>query len=128
MVPQRFVKLEALPFTPSGKIDRRALPEPGEADRRTEYVAPRTPLEEGLAQIWQDLLGVERVGVHDDFFALGGHSLLATQAVIRIRSAFVEIPLHSLFNAPTVAGLAEAIVQTELEAEGASVPSGGAAA
>jgi hypothetical protein len=128
MVPQRFARLDALPFTPSGKIDRRALPDPGESDRAVEYVAPRTPLEEGLAEIWQELLGVERVGVNDDFFALGGHSLLATQAVIRIRNAFAEIPLHSLFNAPTVAGLAEAIVNAELEAGEASVPSGGAAA
>jgi acyl carrier protein len=127
MVPPRFAKLDAFPFTPSGKIDRRALPDPGESERTVEFVAPRTPLEEGLAQIWQELLGVERVGVNDDFFALGGHSLLATQAVIRIRSALAEIPLHSLFNAPTVAGLANAIEQAELEA-GESVPSGGAAA
>ena len=127
MVPPRFAKLDAFPFTPSGKIDRRALPDPGESERTVEFVAPRTPLEEGLAQIWQELLGVERVGVNDDFFALGGHSLLATQAVIRIRSALAEIPLHSLFNAPTVAGLANAIEQAELEA-GEPLPSGGAAA
>ena len=76
-----------------------------------EYVAPRTPLEEEIARIWQELLGVERVGVHDDFFTLGGHSLLATQAVIRIRNAVADIPLQSLFNAPTVAALAEAIVE-----------------
>jgi hypothetical protein len=127
MVPARFVRLDALPFTPSGKIDRRALPEPGESER-AEYVAPRTPLEEGLAKIWEDLLGVERVGVNDDFFALGGHSLLATQAIIRIRSAYAEIPLHSLFDSPTVAGLADAIVQTELDREAAAVASGGAPA
>ncbi len=119
MVPARFVALDALPLTPSGKIDRRSLPDPGD-DTEAEYVAPRTPLEEALAAIWQDLLGVERVGVHDDFFALGGHSLLATQAVIRIRSAIGDVPLHSLFNAPTVATLAEAIVAAERESEQAA--------
>jgi amino acid adenylation domain-containing protein len=114
MVPTRFLALDALPLTPSGKVDRRALPEPTD-EPVAEYVAPRTPLEETLAAIWQDLLGVERVGVHDDFFALGGHSLLATQAVIRIRSTIGDVPLHSLFNAPTVAALAEAIVAADLE-------------
>ena len=109
MVPARFVRMDALPLTPSGKIDRRSLPDPGEVERAVEYVAPRTPLEEELARIWQELLGVERVGVYDDFFALGGHSLLATQAVIRIRNAVADVPLHSLFNAPTVAALAEVI-------------------
>ncbi len=108
MVPARFVPLDALPLTANGKIDRRALPDPGVVTG-VEYVAPRTPLEQALAAIWQELLGVERVGVYDDFFALGGHSLLATQAVIRIRSTIGNVPLHSLFNAPTVAALAEAI-------------------
>ena len=116
MVPAKFVELEALPFTASGKIDRRALPEPASLESVVEYVAPRTALELELAQIWSELLGIERVGVNDDFFALGGHSLLATQAVIRIRNAIADIPLHSLFNAPTVSALAEAIVDAELEA------------
>jgi amino acid adenylation domain-containing protein len=116
MVPARFVRMDALPLTPSGKVDRRSLPDPGEVERAVEYVAPRTPLEEELARIWQELLGIERVGVYDDFFALGGHSLLATQAVIRIRNAVADIPLHSLFNAPTVASLAEAILDAELTA------------
>ena len=119
MVPARFVELDALPLTPSGKIDRRALPDPAEVERVVEFVAPRTPLEEKLAGIWGELLGIERVGVHDDFFALGGHSLLATQAVIRIRNTITDIPLHSLFNAPTVSALAEAIVDSELESAGA---------
>jgi amino acid adenylation domain-containing protein len=118
MIPARFVRLHALPLTASGKIDRRALPEPGEAESVAEYVAPRTPLEEELARIWEDLLGVERVGVYDDFFALGGHSLLATQAVIRIRNSVADIPLHTLFDAPTVAALAQAIVDAELAATG----------
>ena len=116
MVPSRFVRMEALPLTPSGKVDRRSLPDPGEMERAVEYVAPRSPLEEEIARIWEELLGIERVGVYDDFFALGGHSLLATQAVIRIRNAVADIPLHSLFNAPTVASLAEAILDAELAA------------
>jgi amino acid adenylation domain-containing protein len=120
MIPSRIVELDALPLTASGKIDRRALPDPGDAERVVEYVAPRTPLEEELARIWQDLLGVERVGVNDDFFSLGGHSLLATQAVIRIRHSIGDVPLHSLFNAPTVAALAEAIVDAELAAAAAA--------
>src|SRR5207253_4885581 len=98
MVPSRIVHVDALPLTPSGKIDRRSLPDPGDLERAVEYVAPRTPLEKELARIWEDLLGVERVGVNDDFFALGGHSLLATQAVIRIQNAVADVPLHSLFN------------------------------
>ena len=118
MVPARFARLDALPFTASGKIDRRGLPDPGELESVAEYVAPRTPLEEELVRIWQDLLGVERVGVHDDFFALGGHSLLATQAVIRIRSSVADVPLHTLFDAPTVAALAHAIVDAELAVTG----------
>src|SRR5207244_10213852 len=85
MIPTRFVRLPSLPLTPSGKVDRKALPEPGESARATDYVAPRTQVEESVAAIWSELLGVEQVGVFDDFFALGGHSLLATQVVIRIR-------------------------------------------
>ena len=119
MVPARFVTLDAIPLTANGKVDRRSLPEPGE-EIGAEYVAPRTPLEESLAAIWQELLGVERVGVHDDFFALGGHSLLATQAVLRIRSTIGDVPLHSLFNAPTIAALAEAIEAAELESQQAA--------
>jgi len=121
MVPARFVSLSALPLTASGKIDRRALPDPAEFELVAEYVAPRTPLEEELARIWADLLGVDRVGVHDDFFALGGHSLLATQAVIRIRSTIADIELHSIFDAPTVSALADAIVAAELSTAGAEL-------
>ena len=111
MVPAAFVLLEALPRTPNGKIDRRALPAP---ERRTgqeaAFVAPRTPAEELLARIWCDVLGLKEVGVHDNFFDLGGHSLLATQVVSRARDLFqVELPLRALFEAPTVAGLAERI-------------------
>jgi len=112
MVPSAFVKLEALPITPNGKIDRKALPEPDWSAREVadEYVAPRTPVEQVLANIWSKVLGVEKVGVHDDFFALGGHSLLATQLVSRIRDTFkVELPLRHIFESPTVATLAEQI-------------------
>ena len=115
MVPNAFVFLESLPLTPNGKVDRRALPTP---DIGTElldkYVAPRTPSEEILAQIWAQVLKVERVGIHDNFFDLGGHSLLATQLVSRIRNIFkVELPLRSLFATATVAELAQSIQQLQ---------------
>lgn len=112
MVPAVFVLLDAFPLTTNGKVNRQALPTPD--DRRPEldqiFVACRTPTEELLAAIWSQVLGVERVGIYDNFFQLGGHSLLATQVVSRIREAFqVEMPLRRLFEAPTVVGLAESI-------------------
>ena len=112
MVPAVFVLLDAFPLTANGKIDRRALPTPD--GRRPEldeaFVACRTPTEELLAEIWRQVLGVEQVGIYDNFFQLGGHSLLATQVVSRIREAFqVEMPLRRLFETPTIAGLAESI-------------------
>ncbi|HEU0299006.1 MAG TPA: amino acid adenylation domain-containing protein, partial [Longimicrobium sp.] len=114
MVPSFIVPLEALPLNPNGKVDRRALPEPDFAEAAEEYVAPRTPAEEVLAAIWAEVMGLERVGVHDDFFALGGHSLLATRVVSRIRKAFdAEVPLRALFEQPTVAGLAACIAGSE---------------
>ncbi len=112
MVPAVFVLLDALPLTANGKIDRRALPTPdGQRPELDEaFVACRTATEELLAEIWGQVLGVERVGIYDNFFHLGGHSLLATQVVSRIREAFqVEMPLRCMFEAPTVAGLAETI-------------------
>jgi len=111
MIPSTFVFLEVLPLTPSGKVDRKALPAPeGRPELEGIFVAPRDPIEEVLAGMWEQVLGVERVGVEDDFFALGGHSLLATQVISRIRDAFdVELPLRSLFEAPSVAGLARKI-------------------
>jgi amino acid adenylation domain-containing protein len=106
MIPAAFVMLAGFPLTPGGKVDRRALPEPSWPAAR-EHVAPRTPAEEILADIWGEVLGVERVGVDDGFFDLGGHSLLATRVVSRIGKAFgTDVPLRTLFEHPTVAGLA----------------------
>jgi acyl-coenzyme A synthetase/AMP-(fatty) acid ligase/acyl carrier protein len=112
MIPSAFVMLDALPLTSSGKIDRRALPVPDRTRPELEsaFVTPRTPIEEVLAGIWEDVLGLERIGVHDNFFELGGHSLVATRVISRVRAAFrMELPLRSLFEAPTVADLAERI-------------------
>ncbi|MEP0755247.1 amino acid adenylation domain-containing protein [Trichocoleus sp. Lan] len=112
MVPSAFVVLESLPLTPNGKVDRRALPapEPVKLELAGSYVAPQTPVEEVLVKIFAEVLGVKRVGIQDNFFELGGHSLLATQLVSRVRDAFaVELPLRSVFEAPTIAELSKAI-------------------
>jgi amino acid adenylation domain-containing protein len=115
MVPNAFVMLEKFPLAPNGKVDRRALPAPEHTRPELEetYVAPRTPVEQSLAEIWADVLGVERVGVNDNFFELGGHSLLALQLFVRIRKwARVDLPLATLFRAPTVQRLAEILEPT----------------
>jgi acyl-coenzyme A synthetase/AMP-(fatty) acid ligase/acyl carrier protein len=114
MVPSFFVMLEALPLTPNGKVDRKALPAPdskqGSAASAVEM--PRTPDEELMAGIWQEVLKVERVGVNENFFELGGHSLLAMQLVSKVRETFgVDLPLRSLFDTPTVAKLSAKMEQ-----------------
>jgi len=122
MVPSLYETLEALPLTSNGKVNRRALPEPQHKRGELEvgYVAPQTPVEEMLSDIWSTVLRVEHVGVHDNFFDLGGHSLLATQVVSRMRTAFsVEIELASLFETPTVAGLARRVEQAIGAGDGA---------
>ncbi|SDD79109.1 non-ribosomal peptide synthase domain TIGR01720/amino acid adenylation domain-containing protein [Paenibacillus sp. CF095] len=111
MVPARLVSLDQLPLTPNGKIDRKALPEPtGEVEAGREHVAPRTTLETRLALIWQQVLGIARVGVQDDFFDLGGHSLRASTLVSKIRKELqVEVPLRDVFRYTTIEQLAQRI-------------------
>ncbi|HSK76594.1 MAG TPA: amino acid adenylation domain-containing protein, partial [Thermoanaerobaculia bacterium] len=109
MVPSAWVALPALPLNANGKLDRKALPEP-RLEGEDGFVAPRTPAEERVAEIFSEVLGVARVGVEDDFFSLGGHSLLAVQVALRVRSACgVELPLRTLFEAPTAELLAARI-------------------
>jgi len=111
MVPSTFEVLAALPLTPNGKIDRRALALREAAPARfVQGGAPRTPVEQGLAEIWAGVLGLRRVGIHEDFFERGGHSLLATRVIGQVRRTFdVELPLRALFESPTVARLAERV-------------------
>jgi amino acid adenylation domain-containing protein len=122
MIPEAFVWLERLPLTPNGKLDRRALPDPArEEPAAGSFEPPATPLEEGVAAIWRDLLALERVGRHDNFFELGGHSLLAARVVAEMHDRFgVEVPLPALFARPTVAGVALAVGETRLEQADAS--------
>ena len=125
MMPSAFVLLDALPLTPNGKVDRRRLPAPDGArlESAQSLVAPRNAVEERLLEIWKELLGSERIGVEDDFFALGGHSLLATQAVSRVRQAFgVELPLRTFFEAPSVAAVAAEVAALRLGGGEADVP------
>jgi len=116
-IPSAFMVLDALPLTPNGKIDRKSLPLPGpqHVRRAVELVAPRTSTESELAALWSEILGSDRVGVHDNFFDSGGHSLTATQLVTRIRKNFaVELSLRDFLKYPTIAGLAELIEESIL--------------
>jgi amino acid adenylation domain-containing protein len=125
MVPAAFVVLDAFPLSPNGKVERRLLPAPEAArpEGGESFVAPRDATEERLAAIWRQLLGADRVGIHDDFFELGGHSLLATQAVSRVREELgVELPLRAFFEAPTVAAVAEAVAALRLQDAAAEAP------
>jgi acyl carrier protein len=126
MAPSAYEFLEAFPLTPNKKIDRKALPAPqagGRTSAAQEHVAPRSPTEHALAAIWESVLGVQNVGVTDDFFRLGGHSLIAMRIVTAARDTFrMHIPLKALFAAPTVEGLAKFIQGSELgEADSAQL-------
>ena len=109
VIPAAFVQLEEFKLTGSGKVDRQALPVPDQSRPTLQeaYVAPRNELEETIAQIWREVLGMERVGIHDDFFEIGGNSLLAMQIIAKVSNTLdVYLPLHRLFDTPTIAGLA----------------------
>ncbi|TVT15578.1 non-ribosomal peptide synthetase, partial [Amycolatopsis rhizosphaerae] len=107
MAPASYIILDRFPLTANGKLDTTALPEPGDVDTESTPTSPRTPTEEVIAGIWRQVLGIDRVGVHDNFFTLGGHSLLAAQIFTRLRAVFrVEVPLRALFEEPTIAALA----------------------
>ncbi|MEB3210769.1 MAG: amino acid adenylation domain-containing protein [Leptolyngbyaceae bacterium] len=124
MVPSAFVLLERLPRTPNGKIDRRSLPAPNpmRSDKQS-YVAPRTPVERAIAEIWQHILGIEQVGIHDNFFDLGGHSLLITQLFTRLNNTFeVKVSLRRLFNAPTIASIAQEVQRLQQDPNAESEP------
>ncbi|HEX6864281.1 MAG TPA: phosphopantetheine-binding protein, partial [Thermoanaerobaculia bacterium] len=121
MVPSAFLVMDSLPLTSHGKVDRKALPAP-EAERREPgetFVAPRTPVEEALAGIWAEVLGVPRVGVTDDFFVLGGHSLSAARILARVRDVLrADLSLAVVFEAPTVSGMAAAVAASGAVAPG----------
>ena len=112
MIPSAFVILPTLPVAANGKVDLAALPAPAPSRPRldTEFVEPRDRTERELAAIWSNVLDLDRIGIHDNFFELGGHSLLATQVLVRVRRALqVDIPVRQMFEAPTIAGLAQVI-------------------
>jgi len=114
MIPSSFVVLDAMPLTPTGKVDRSALPAPSRTrpELNTIFVAPRTLFEKELAQVWAEILTLDQVGIHDNFFDLGGHSVAATRVVSRVIRTFqVEVPLQALFAAPTVAEMAAVVTQ-----------------
>ena len=110
MLPSAWVAIDKIPLSPNGKVERRALPAPDVQISQVEYEAPRDEFETALTKIWTELLGVERVGIRDDFFALGGHSLIAMRTVTRIRDQLnIDVPLDVLFSTPTIAQLAETV-------------------
>jgi amino acid adenylation domain-containing protein len=118
MLPSAFVFVNTLPLTPSGKVDRRALPAPasGSFVQRADFVAPRNDTERAIATIWAAVLGVETLGARDSFFERGGHSLMATQVLSRVRDLFqLELPIRTLFDSPTVAEFAEAVLNASRE-------------
>jgi acyl carrier protein len=119
MIPSVFVFLDAFPRTPTGKVDHRAFPAPGGSrpDLDTAFVAARSPVEDVLAGIWGEVLGLDRVGIHDRFLDLGGHSLQAMRILTRAITTFrVDLPLRELLEAPTVAAMAARLVQWQAQA------------
>jgi len=124
MIPQLFIELDELPVTPNGKIDRKALPQPADVNSGsdTEYVAAEDEIEKSIVAIWESIIGINGIGVNDDFFAIGGHSLLATQVISRIKNDFdIELPLRTLFDAPSVAKLAVHVKKLSGHTESSSV-------
>ena len=123
MVPSAFVVLEAMPLGSNGKLDRRALPPPGpHSETQRTFVVPRSPLEQTLAAIWAQILGVEPVGAEDNFFELGGHSLLAMRLISQVREILaVELSLRNVFENPTLSELAAAATRIRGH-EAAGVP------
>ena len=118
MVPNVFVLIDVLPLLSNGKVDRNALSVPSEVESSSDGipVEPRTDLEDKLAEIWREILKVEQTGTHDNFFDLGGHSLLATRLISRVNRVFdIELPLRSIFETPTIDGLAVTIVKFQAE-------------
>ena len=123
MVPSSVVLLKAFPLTPNGKVDRRALPAPDYSRSAQDFVAPSTPLQEMVAASWSQALGIEQIGIYDNFIALGGHSLLAMQVIAHLRiSLQVELSLRSFFEAPTIAQLAEIIPQLQAQRAAPQMP------
>jgi hypothetical protein len=116
MIPSAMISLPELPLLPNGKIDRRALPAPGDAGSPAEtFEAPRHATEAQIAALWSAVLHVERVGIHDNFFSLGGNSLIATRLTARLRATFhLDMPLRTLFERPTIAELAARIDALQL--------------
>jgi acyl carrier protein len=124
MIPSAMVMVDELPLTPNGKVDRRALERLGGTGAvPSGYEPPRTAHEQAIAELWRDVLGVERVGIFDNFFELGGHSLLATQVISRILTTLgVEVPLRTIFEAPTVAALATRVASAQVSEPSIQAP------
>ena len=132
MIPAAFVALDSIPLTVTRKIDRKALPDPGTSrpETGTSYVAPRSSIERDLAGIWAEVLGVDEIGIHDDFFALGGHSLAAARIISRVIGTFqLELSITALFDSPTIGTMAAVIAgsaeRKASEADGRRLLSGG---
>jgi acyl carrier protein len=126
MIPSSITELKEVPLTSNGKIDRLAISRLEVSNRRVAsktFEAPRTPAETSLAEIWAEVLRLERVGIHDNFFEIGGHSLLATQVISRVRERLgVDLPVRSVFESPTVSGLAQGLEQLRRKYPAVEVP------